>query len=126
MASVWTATIQAFPESMRRSRGNVQRGNEGDSTYLTVTSAGAGVVCGYRPMQGAQSSVTYGPFVRAQDRLRFCGVTYSKQAALSNLVKIGHLVKTCQITVGFVYHRRRCVCLHYRPPQGRSQAGFSG
>jgi hypothetical protein len=45
MASVRTATIQAFPESMRRSRGN-----EGDSTYLTVTSAGAGVVCGYRPM----------------------------------------------------------------------------
>lgn len=78
MGSVWIATIRALLNRCVDLAANVQRGDEENGTYLIVM-CGASVVCGNRTVPGAQSSVTYGPFVRAQDRLRFCGVTYSSR-----------------------------------------------
>jgi hypothetical protein len=86
MGSVWIATIRALLNRCVDLAVNVQRGDEENGTYLIVM-CGASVVCGNRTVPGAQSSVTYGFFVWAQDRPRFYGVTYSKQAALSSLVR---------------------------------------
>jgi len=82
MDSVWIATIQAFPESMGRSRGERSARQRRKQTYLIVT-CGAGVVCGNRVVPGAQSSITRRCFNRGRDRRGSYWNCLSKQVALS-------------------------------------------
>ena len=56
MGSVWLP-LSALPESSVDLAANVQRGDEGNGTYLIVM-CGASVVCGKRSGCGARSSVT--------------------------------------------------------------------
>jgi hypothetical protein len=82
MDSVWIATIRACLNRCLDLAARFQRGDGRKQIYLIVMR-GASVVCGKRPVPGAQSSVTAGSSVR---------MTVAVSA--ESLIKAGRFVKT--------------------------------